>query len=416
MKFWRPLTQHALVQPPTFIKRAEGAYVYAADDKAYLDAISSWWTVTHGHGEPHIKAAIAAQLEELEQVIFTHLTHAPAEKLATVLGKLLPNTLAHIFLSDSGSTAVEVALKMAVGAWYHRGQPQRHQIVVFEGSYHGAALGATSIGSRGVFSNPHAPLLFDVLRIPSPAVDAAACIAGFQKLLSENANQIAALVVEPLVQGAAGMRMYSADILNELHALCQAHGIFLIFDEVMTGFGRTGSLFAFQQTQIVPDILCLAKSITGGFLPMGATLASDEIYQAFYAADKARMLFHSTSYTGNALACAAASANAELWLEAAPRLQWQNVIAAQSEMLKAWQTIPQLQNARQCGTILAAEIVSPLINYLSPVAQQLADFAMENGVLLRPMGNTVYTMPIYSSTVADLAKITDVLTAFFTNH
>lgn len=415
MKFWRPLTQHALTPAAARVDRAQGAYLYAGDAQI-LDAISSWWTVTHGHSQPNIQAAIADQLAQLSQAIFTQFTHDPAERLAAELGKLLPSELPHLFLSDSGSTAVEVALKMAVGAWYHRGFSQRHKIVTFKNSYHGAALGATSLGARGVFSKPHEGLLFEVLRVPSPAVDSAACMDGFKKILAKHSDEIAALIVEPLVQGAGGMQFYDAAALNELYALCKSHDIFLIFDEVMTGFGRTGSLFAFQQTQIIPDIVCLAKGITGGFLPMGATIACDETYQAFYAADKARMLFHSTSYTGNALACAAAAANAQLWQQREPRAQWQNLIHAQTHTFSAWQKIPQLQNVRQCGTILAAEIALPQRDYLSPVGAQLAEFSLQNGVLLRPLGNTVYLMPPYCSSAADLQKTTDVLTAFFTDH
>ena len=284
-----------------------------ADGRTILDAISSWWVNTHGHGHPHIIQAIQNQAAKLEQVIFAGFTHEPAETLARKLLAAAPDGLDHVFFSDSGSTAVEVAIKMAVGYWHNRGKP-RHRIIAMEHAYHGDMFGAMAVGHRGVFNAAYDPMLFDVAYVPFPARGSEhRTVEALQALLRADSNAFAAMIVEPLVLGAGGMKMYRPELLAEIAACCRQHGILLIADEVMTGFGRTGTMFACEQAGIAPDLMCLSKGLTGGFLPMGVTLATGEIFDSFYSTERAKTFFHSSSYTGNAIACAAAVANLEIW-------------------------------------------------------------------------------------------------------
>ena len=262
---WHPFTQHGLAEPVPLVERAEGAALYTADGRRVIDAISSWWVTTHGHCHPRIMAAISEQAGKLDQLIFSGWTHEPAEKLARELCAMMPDRLARVFYSDSGSTSVEVALKMALGYWAARGEP-RHRITVMEHSYHGDTIGAMSVGARGVFNRSYEPLLFDVSRIPFPAQGhEQATLDALERICAQ--ERPAALIVEPLVLGAGGMLMYPPKVLAGMHAICARAGVLFIADEVMTGWGRTGTLLACEQAGIVPDILCLAKGLTGGALP-----------------------------------------------------------------------------------------------------------------------------------------------------
>jgi adenosylmethionine-8-amino-7-oxononanoate aminotransferase len=405
---WHPFTQHALAPDSIAIERAEGALLYTKDGRTLIDGISSWWVNTHGHGHPKIARAVRAQAGTLEQVIFAGFTHDPAEKLATKLLERTRRTLGegldYAFFSDSGSTSVEVALKMAIGFFVHNGQESRRTIVALEGGYHGDTFGAMAAGARSVFSKPYEPYLFDVEFLP---VDGAA--AAFETLLETKGDTIAALIVEPLVQGAAGMKMYPPETLKALAGLCKKHGVLLIADEVMTGFGRTGTFFACEQAGVCPDLMCLSKGLTGGFLPMGLTLASRDIYNAFYAPDRARTFYHSTSFTGNAIACAAALASLEIW-EQEPVLE--RVRAIEKSHLKAAEKLrndPNVRDVRVKGSILALDIAAPESGYLSNMAPVLSEFYLQNGVLLRPIGNCVYVLPPYCITQDELEKITDVI-------
>src|SRR5258706_14001719 len=294
---WHRFTQHGLNDSPIPIARAEGAHLYTEDGRAIIDAISSWWVNLHGHGHPRIVEAIAKQAEKLEQVIFAGFTHEPAEKLARKLLGVAPQGLAHAFFSDSGSTAVEVALKMAVGCWHHRGRA-RHRVIALEHAYHGDMFGAMSVGQRGPFNAAYEPMLFGVSYLPFPAKGREQhTIGALKSLLAAAPNSFAALIIEPLVLGAGGMKMYSAQVLAEVAALCRRHDVFLIADEVMTGFGRTGTMFACEQASITPDLMCLSKGLTGGFFPLGATLASAGVYDAFYSDDPGQKGFYSSSYS-----------------------------------------------------------------------------------------------------------------------
>lgn len=399
---WHPFTQHGLQEPVPLINRAEGALLFGADGRQWIDAISSWWVTTHGHANPRIMAAIREQTERLDQLIFAGWTHEPAETLAAELVRIAPEPLTRVFYSDSGSTSVEVALKMALGYWANIGTP-RERIVVMEHSYHGDTIGAMSVGARGVFNQPYAPLLFDVVTVPFPAagkeqetLDAleAACRA-----------KPAAFIVEPLILGAGGMLIYRPETLAEMRRICAAHDVLFIADEVMTGWGRTGTLFACEQANVVPDVLCLSKGLTGGAVPLAVTLCTDAIFEAHWSTDRARMFYHSSSYTANPIACAAANANLTIWLEEPVQARIDVLAQRQADALAVLSAHPRVRDVRQIGTIAAFDIAVPDTGYLSALAPRLIAHFRDRGVLLRPLGNTIYVMPPYCITSGELAQV-----------
>jgi adenosylmethionine-8-amino-7-oxononanoate aminotransferase len=391
---WRPFTQHGLDEPVPLVTHAEGAALYTRDGRRVVDAISSWWVTTHGHRHPKIMAAIAAQTERLDQLIFAGWTHEPAEALARGLIEVAPAPLAHVFFSDSGSTSVEVALKMALGFWANTGRP-RHRIVVMEGGYHGDTVGGMSVGARGAFSRPYAPLLFDVDTLPFPEPGAEQRTLEALEALCRAPEPPAALLVEPLILGAGGMRIYPAAVLAALRQICARHDVLFAADEVMTGWGRTGTLFACEQAGIAPDLLCTSKGLTGGSLPLAATLATAEIFEAHRHSDRARMFFHSSSYTANPIACAAAVANLEVWRDESVRERIAGLATRQEAQLRGLESLPNIRNARGLGTITAVEIGSGAAGYLSDLAPKLLAFFRERDLLLRPLGSTVYVLPPY---------------------
>jgi adenosylmethionine---8-amino-7-oxononanoate aminotransferase len=402
---WHPFTQHAVFPDSIFIDRAEGAYLFTATGERIIDAISSWWVNIHGHNHPKIVAAVRAQAERLDQIIFAGFTHQPAEALAEKLVALAPADLTRVFFSDSGSTAVEVALKMALGYWVHKGRTRRG-VVALEHAYHGDTFGAMSVGARGAFNAPYEPFLFDVHRLPFPPKgDEHRTVEAFETLLRARAHEIAALIVEPLVLGAAGMMMYSTETLGALHALCRGYGIIFIADEVMTGWGRTGTRFACEQAHIAPDILCLSKGLTGGFLPMGVTMAGEEIFQAFYSADRARTFFHSSSFTGNPLACAAACASLEVWEDEPVFERIASIRKDLAALQPRLQSRPDVENVRQTGTILALDVRGAEMGYLSAVSPRLYRYFIAAGVLLRPIGQSIYVLPPYCVAGAELEQV-----------
>jgi adenosylmethionine-8-amino-7-oxononanoate aminotransferase len=418
---WHPMTQHKIFPDSIHVDRAQGCYLYAKDDQGderkILDGISSWWLNTHGHCHPKIVKAVQDEAARMDQVIFAGFTHdsaeAFAEKLLQMVHHSLGDELQHIFLSDSGSTAIEIALKMALGYFKNIGKP-RYKIVTLDGGYHGDTFGAMSTGERGVFNDSCAPLLFDVETIPFPQdEDGANTLAEFENILQQNKNEIAALILEPLVQGAAGMRIYSPAVLKGLHTLCREHGVLLIADEVMTGFGRTGSMFACEQAGISSDLLCLSKGITGGFLPMGATLATAEIYDAFYNEDRSKMFFHSTSFTGNPLACAAALAALSLWDEEPVMERIKTIEKCHESAAKnIFRPHGAVSDVRVKGTVFALDIVDPNPGYLSTLGPSLYKYFLKHDILLRPIGNTVYILPPYIITETELGAIYDRILAF----
>lgn len=405
---WHPFTQHGLGDPTPLITRGEGARLYGPDGQSWIDAISSWWVTTHGHAHPRIMAAIRDQSEKLDQLIFAGWTHEPAETLATELIRITPDPLTRVFFSDSGSTSVEVALKMALGYWYNIGEP-RSRILVLDHSYHGDTIGTMSVGERGVYNRAWQPLLFDVDTIPFPhegreqtTLDAleAACAA-----------KPAAFIVEPLILGAGGMLIYPAWVLAEMRSICARHGVLFIADEVMTGWGRTGTRFACDQAGVIPDIVCLSKGLTGGSLPLAVTLCIEPIFAAHWSTDRAKTFYHSSSYTANPIACAAANANLEIWRDEPVQQRIDALAVAQGAHLSMLGHDPRVANPRQLGTIAAFDIHVPDGGYLSNLAPRLIAFYRDHGVLLRPLGNTVYVMPPYCIEPDELAQVWNAIAA-----
>ena len=405
---WHPYTQHGTADAPIPISRASGAYLYDTSGRKIFDAISSWWVTLHGHAQSEIADAIARQASVLDQVIFAGFTHAPAAVLATQLAHRAPSGLTRVFFSDDGSTAVEVAVKIALQHWANRGKPRR-LIVALENAYHGDTFGAMSVSARGLFTDPFTGHLFEVARLPDPVrhdvVDA------LERLVAERESEIAAVIVEPMLLGAGGMRMWSAGALRGIRAITATHDIPLIADEVLTGFGRTGPFFACEHAAVSPDLMCLSKGITGGFLPLGATLATDALFESFVSADRSKTLFHGHSYTANPIACAAGLASLSLCDDACAerrRAIGRSHRAAASRL----ESLPGVSNVRVLGTVLAMELTSKDAGYLSTVGPAFARFSLERGVLLRPLGNTVYVLPPYCSTADDLAAAYDVIADF----
>jgi adenosylmethionine-8-amino-7-oxononanoate aminotransferase len=400
---WHPFTQHALQGEMTKVVRADGAYLFTEDGRRIIDAIASWWVVTHGHCHPHIVSAIRKQAQKLNQIIFAGYTHEPAEEVAAAILKLAPRGLEYVFFSDSGSTSVEVALKMALGYWHNIGE-KRTRIVVMEHSYHGDTIGAMSVGARGVFNAPYSPLLFDVTTVPFPqngreqaTLDALVVAVGDE--------QPAALIVEPLILGAGGMLMYPPWVLKEMKRICEAAGVLFIADEVMTGWGRTGTLFACEQADISPDIACYSKGLTGGSLPLAVTLCRGEIFEAHFSRDRRRTFFHSSSYTANPIACAAAKANLDLWQDPNVRARLVTVAAMQEQAIAPLREDERFKNVRRTGTITALEVMVPDGGYLAGIGPKLLAFFAGRNLLLRPLGNTIYVMPPYCVSEADLGEI-----------
>ena len=399
---WHPFTQHGLNEPIPLVDRAEGAALYTRDGRRVIDGISSWWVTTHGHNHPRIVAAIRDQAERLDQVIFAGWTHQPAETVAQGLRALMPEALTRVFFSDSGSTAVEVALKMALGFHAHTGTGQSG-IVVMEHSYHGDTIGTMSVGERGVFNAAYAPLLFDVGTIPFPTGDGDNTLDALAKLCRH--TRPAALIVEPLVLGAGGMRFYPPHVLGQMAAICHAYDVLFIADEVMTGWGRTGTLLACEAAGVVPDILCLAKGLTGGSMPLAVTMATEPIFAAHWSTDRARTFFHSSSFTANPIACAAAAANIAIWQDEPVRERIARLAARQAAMVARLGELPGAANPRSCGTIAAIDVVATDGGYLSTLGPRLLAHFRDADLLLRPLGNTVYVMPPYCLDEDDHARI-----------
>jgi adenosylmethionine-8-amino-7-oxononanoate aminotransferase len=394
------------------VRSARGSELELSDGRRLIDAISSWWVTLHGHAEPAIAAAIARQAQELEQVIFANFSHPTAEQLATRLSAL--TGLERLFFSDNGSTAVEVALKIAWQWWRNQGSDRR-QLIAFEGAYHGDTFGAMALGDRSIFTAPYDGLLFDVARIPWPHThwgdhdleqrEAEALRALDQALQTPTA----ALIVEPLIQGASGMRLVRAGFLRALQGRLQASGALLIADEVMTGFGRTGALFASQRAQLQPDLIALSKGLTGGFLPMGVTLASERLYRGFISDTPSHTFFHGHSFTANPLGCAAALASLDL-LQHNPE-RYQQFEARHRPLLEQLSAHPLVKRVRCLGTMAAFELEAGSTSYLNPVGREVQRLCLEQGVFLRPLGNVVYLLPPLGISEAQLQRCYDALQA-----
>ena len=423
---WHPCTQmreHPDTLPLVPIERGEGAWLHGYDGRRYLDGISSWWTNLHGHAEPRIAAAIARQAGTLEQVILAGFSHAPAVELAERLLALAPRQpgrapLAKVFYADNGSAGVEVALKMAFHWFRNRGEPGRTKFVALENGYHGETLGALAVGDIPLYRRIYAPLLAEALFAPSPdaylaapgesatqrALHAADALAD---LFDRHPGEVCAVILEPLLQCAGGMRMHDPAYLRRVRELCDAHGAFLIADEIATGFGRTGTLFACEQAGIAPDLLCLSKGLTGGFLPLAAVLATQSVYDGFLDDSRERAFLHSHSYTGNPLACAAALASLDIF-ESDGVLERNRVTAAAMAALAApLATHRHVADVRQAGMVVAFELArdgdrrTPF-PATARVGLHAYRAALARGVLLRPLGDILYWMPPYCIDEAQL--------------
>lgn len=393
---WHPFTQMQTAPLPVPIVRGEGSVLYGADGRTYLDMISSWWVNIHGHAHPHIAGRVAAQLRILEHVIFAGFTHEPAVELAERLLAILPPNQARIFYSDNGSTAVEVALKMAFQYWHNLGKPRR-KVVAFESAYHGDTFGAMAVGGRSAFTEPFVPFLFDVEYLPVPVAGQEKAV--LQRAESLFADDVAAFIAEPLVLGSGGMIMYEPTVLEELFRLAHRHNTLVIADEVMTGFGRTGHLFASDYLSEKPDLMCLSKGLTGGTMALGVTTCTEQIYNAFLSSDRHKTLFHGHSFTANPLACTASLASMDLLLLPETQENIQRIAQSHAAFASQLTTYPTVENIRQRGTLLAFDLkVGEQTSYFNSIRDTAYTFLTERGVLMRPLGNVLYLMPPYCTT------------------
>jgi adenosylmethionine-8-amino-7-oxononanoate aminotransferase len=420
---WHPYTQHQIAPEPLEIQTAHGAVLHTTDGTEIIDAVSSWWVSNHGHTHPKIAQAIARQAKELEQVIFAGCTHEPGVQLAERLLPLLPGQMTRLFYSDNGSTAIEVAIKAFVQMTRRKGV-QHPRVAALEGAYHGDTFGAMAAGARSVFSAPFDPMLFQVDRLPTPAgcwdpncADAESpadeALQALERWLQGNAQETACLVVEPLIQGSAGMRMYSRRYLEGLNRLCKMYGVHWIADEVFTGFGRTGGDFACRNREdrpnLGPSAVCLSKGLTGGFLPLGATAFQEGIFQDFLSDDRKETFFHGHSFTGNPLGCAAALAALDLLLDPETSTRIARLETAQRRLLRELTFEHPISGARVLGTIAAFELPAAPDGYLANRGQQIAQSCREAGVLVRPLGDTLYVVPPYSIREHQLARVYEAL-------
>ena len=405
LKIWHPFTRIGVDAQPLQVIRGEGPWLYTADGRRILDAISSWWVNLHGHAHPRIAAAIGEQARKLEHVLLAGFTHEPIERLAQELRALLPPSLKHIFFSDDGSTAVEVALKLALQYWRNSGHAEKREIVALEHGYHGDTAGAMSVSDDSLFTAAFAPMRFPVHRAHAAYCYRCPvglkretchieCADSLEKILTAHSGRIAAVIVEPLLQGAGGMIVHPMEYLQRVRAITERHNVLLIADEVLTGFGRTGRMFATQLAGVVPDLMCLSKGLTGGFLPMGAT---------------AHAFWHGHSYTGNPLACAAALASLEIFRTEPVYERIAAIASVHAERLPRLAQFENVGDTRRIGTVAALELRADDSGYLSSLRPKLYDFFLNRNILLRPLGNVIYVLPPYCTPVEELHRVYDAI-------
>ena len=395
---WLPYAQMKTVSPPLPVARTQGARIFLADGRELIDGIASWWTACHGYNHPHIRQAVEAQLASMPHVMFGGLVHEQALRLAGRLARLLPGGLERVFFSDSGSVAVEIAMKMATQYWINRGARGKKQFVAFHGAYHGDTLGAMSVsdldtGMHARFADTlPAQHIVDLPETPAMA-------SALEKLLKDRSDSIAAIIVEPLVQGAGGMKFHDAGVLRHLRALADKHDVLLIFDEVFTGFGRTGTMFASEQAQIAPDIIALSKALTGGTLPLAATVATAKIFDAFWSDDPEKALMHGPTYMANALGCAAANASLDLF-EREPRLQQvADIAVVLARGLDPCRGLTGVKDVRVKGAVGVVEL-----DRIDNLDAMRARF-IELGVFVRPIGNVIYLTPAFTISTDELETL-----------
>lgn len=399
---WHPYTQMQTALPPVPIVRGEGACLYDENGKCYIDAVSSWWVNIHGHAHPYIAKMVSEQLQKLEHVIFAGFTHEPAIELAERLLKLLPDNQAKVFYSDNGSTAVEVAIKMCLQYWHNQGI-HRTKILAFNNAYHGDTFGAMAVSGRSAFTAAFDSLLFEVEFVDLPGE---ANISSLKSHISHLKSDLACFIFEPLVQGSAGMIMYEAKYLDELMQHCRKEGVLLIADEVFTGFGRTGKPFACDYLNTKPDIMCFSKGLTGGTMAMGLTTCTQQIYDAFLSEDKLKTLFHGHSYTANPVACSAALASMDLFLEDSTKENIKRIVDSHRQFAARIKDHPKVRTIRQTGTIVAMEWETDAnTSYFSSLRDKLYQYFLGAGIILRPLGNVLYILPPYCITGDQLLYI-----------
>jgi adenosylmethionine-8-amino-7-oxononanoate aminotransferase len=407
---WHPYTHLKGFKGYPAIEKGSGALLYDTDGNRYIDAVSSWWVNLHGHAHPYIADKIHEQAQNIEHVIFGNFTHPPAVELSTRLLEYLPDNQSKIFFSDNGSTAVEIGLKMAIQYFYNQGS-DRQDIIAFSQGYHGDTFGSMSVGSRSAFSAPFSDYLFDVLRIdvPTPGQE--------EKVLSQledhlKNRSVAAFIFEPIVLGVAGMVMYSPEVLDQMLALCRKHNVITIADEVMTGFGRTGPFFATDACERSPDIICMSKGATAGTLAIGLTSCTQAIQDAFRSDDPKKTFFHGHSFTANPLACVAGTANLDLLERPETQQQRQRIAEQHKSFEKRLSGHPKIRDIRKKGTIIAVEVdAGAERSYFNKAGDIIREFAQEEGVLLRPLGNVVYIIPPYCIKEDELDEVYQVIEA-----
>jgi adenosylmethionine-8-amino-7-oxononanoate aminotransferase len=399
---WHPYTQMQTALPPIPIVRGEGACLFDENGKKYIDAVSSWWVNIHGHAHPYIAQKVAEQLQKLEHVIFAGFTHQGAVELAERLVNLLPRNQAKVFYSDNGSTAVEVALKMCLQYWNNKGE-SRTKILAFNNAYHGDTFGAMAVSGRSAFTAAFDPLLFEVEFIDLPNEGNLDALKGE---ISNLKSELACFIFEPLVQGAGGMVMYEAKYLNELMSHCRHEGVLMIDDEIFTGFGRTGKPFACDHVTEQPDIMCFSKGLTGGTMALGVTTCSQEIFDAFLSDDRLKTLFHGHSFTANPIACAAALASMDLFMEPSTHTNIKRIEHLHTRFMQKIKDHPKIKTIRQTGTILAMEWeTGGNTSYFSSLRDTLYQYFLDAGIILRPLGNVIYILPPYCITNDELNYI-----------
>jgi adenosylmethionine---8-amino-7-oxononanoate aminotransferase len=424
---WHPYTQMLTAPAPLPVVRAQGVYLYTEDGRRILDGISSWWVNIHGHSHPKLNEALAAQARQMEHVVFAGCTHRPAVELAEGLLEVLPAGLTRIFYSDDGSTAVEVALKLALQYWRNLGQPRRSKFIALHHAYHGDTVGAMSAGEESVFTRAFASIMFPVARAHAPYcyrcplgltretchID---CLGDLERHLSAEGEKVAGVLIEPMLQGAGGMIVWPPEFLAGVRRLCDRYGTLLIADEVLTGFGRTGRMFACEHAGVQPDLVCLSKGLTAGYLPLGATAATEAIYEAFLSEDRGKTFFHGHSYTANPLACAVGLASLAIFREDGVLARVQALERQLRAGLEPLRRLAWVGDVRVIGGVGVVELASSEAGYLAAAGPRLYQEFLSRGLLLRPLGNVVYFLPPYVITEAEadwaLEQIHAVLAAF----
>lgn len=415
---WHPFTQMKTAPDPLPIVGGDGAYLITEDGRRVLDGISSWWVNVHGHCNPKVSQALAQQAERLEHVMFAGCTHPPAVELAERLLAKLPRNLNKVFFSDNGSTSVEVALKMAYQYWTNRGERQRRTFLALEHAYHGDTVGAMSASHDSLFTASYAPLLFHVERVAvpqdylaslDPANDgsATAALTEFEDLLRSRCDEIAAVIVEPMLQAAGGMLVWKPQMLRMVRELCDRYGLLLIADEVMTGFGRTGKMFACEHGPVEPDLICLSKGLTAGYLPLSVTVASDAVYEAFLSDDRSKTFFHGHSFTANPLGCAVALAGLDIFENDGVLGRVGDIASKMRGRLQALVGRKYTKDARQIGGVGVLELETGGEGYLAGIGPRMAAMFLERNLLLRPQGGIVYFMPPYVVTDKEIDRVFD---------